>query len=39
MHLILADGFASFLGNIWFALLMGVVGFGAGVFMCKKGKV
>jgi hypothetical protein len=36
---ILADGFASFLGNIWFALLMGVVGFGAGVYLCKKNKV
>lgn len=39
MHLILADGFASFLGNIWFALLTAVVGFGAGIYLCKKGKV
>ncbi len=28
--------FSDFLGNIWFAALMGVVGFGAGVYMCKK---
>lgn len=38
MSPILAD-FASFLGNIWFALLMGVVGFGAGLYLCKNGKV
>jgi len=36
---ILADGFASFLGNIWFALLVGAVAFGAGVYLSKKGKV
>lgn len=35
---LIAD-FSDFLGNIWFAALMGLVGFGAGVFMCKKGKV
>jgi hypothetical protein len=37
--LTLAEGFASFLGNIWFGLLMGVVGFGFGVYLCKKSKV
>lgn len=37
--MILADGFASFLGNIWFALLMGMVGFGLGIWLCKKQKV
>lgn len=37
--MILTDGFASFLGNIWFALLMGVVGFGLGIWLCKKQKI
>lgn len=37
--MMLADGFSSFLGNIWFALLMCAVGFGAGVYLCKKNKV
>lgn len=31
--------FSDFLGNIWFAALLGVVGFGAGVYLCKKNKV
>jgi hypothetical protein len=31
--------FSDFLGNIFFAALCGVVGFVAGVFLCKKGKV
>jgi hypothetical protein len=38
MHL-LADGFSSFLGNIWFALLTAAIGFGAGVYLSKKGKI
>lgn len=33
--MILAD-FSDFLGNIWFALLLGLVGFGAGIYLCKK---
>jgi hypothetical protein len=28
--------FSDFLGNIWFAALLGVVGFGAGWYVCKK---
>jgi hypothetical protein len=28
--------FSDFLGNLWFAALMGVVGFGAGWYICKK---
>lgn len=38
MHL-LADGFSSFLGNIWFSLLTAAIGFGAGVYLSKKGKI
>ncbi len=30
---------ASFLGNVWFALLLGVIGVGVGVWLCKKKKV
>lgn len=32
---------ASFLGSVWFALLLGVVGFAAGWWLCVKrgGKV
>jgi hypothetical protein len=30
---------ASFLGSVWFALLLGVVGVGVGVWMCKKKKI
>jgi len=33
--MILAD-FSSFLGSLWFAVLLGLVGFGAGVYLCKK---
>ena len=36
--MILAD-FSSFLGSLWFAVLLGLVGFGAGVYLCKKNKV
>lgn len=35
---LLAEGFSSFLGNIWFALLVGAIGIGAGVYLCKKKK-
>lgn len=38
MSPILAD-FSSWLGSVFFALLMGLVGFGAGIYMCKKHKV
>ena len=31
----LAD-FSDFLGNLWFAGLLGVLGLGAGWFLCKK---
>lgn len=27
---------SDFLGNLWFALLLGAVGIGAGWFLCKK---
>lgn len=30
---------ASFLGSVWFALLLGVIGVGVGVWLCKKQKV
>ncbi len=33
--MILAD-FSSFLGSLWFAALLGVVGFVAGWVFCKK---
>ena len=33
--MILAD-FSDFLGNLWFALLLGAIGFGAGWYLCKK---
>jgi hypothetical protein len=33
--MILAD-FSDFLGNLWFAALLGVLGLGAGWFLCKK---
>jgi hypothetical protein len=33
--MILAD-FSDFLGNLWFAGLLGVLGLGAGWFLCKK---
>ena len=33
--MILAD-FSSFLGSLWFAVLLGLVGFGAGVYLCTK---
>jgi hypothetical protein len=33
--MILAD-FSSFLGSLWFAALLGVVGFVAGWVLCKK---
>ena len=28
--------FDSFLGSLWFALLLGAVGLGAGWYLCKK---
>lgn len=33
--MMLAD-FSSFLGSLWFALLLGAVGVGAGWYLCKK---
>jgi hypothetical protein len=33
--MILAD-ISDFLGNVFFALLLGVIGLGAGWFLCKK---
>ena len=33
--MILAN-FSDFLGNLWFAGLLGVIGLGAGWFLCKK---
>jgi hypothetical protein len=33
--MMLAD-FSDFLGNLWFAGLLGVLGLGAGWFLCKK---
>jgi hypothetical protein len=33
--MILAD-FGDFLGSLWFALLLGAVGFGAGWYLCMK---
>jgi hypothetical protein len=29
----------SFLGSVWFALLLGVVGLCAGVWLCKSKKI
>ena len=29
----------SFLGSVWFALLLGVIGVGVGVWLCKKQKI
>jgi type II secretory pathway component PulF len=34
---VLAD-FSSFLGSLWFALLLGVVGIGFGFWYCRKTK-
>jgi len=34
----LAD-FSSFLGSLWFAALLGVVGFVAGYWVCTKKKI
>ena len=33
--MMLAD-FSDFLGNLWFAGLLGVIGFVAGWYICKK---
>jgi hypothetical protein len=33
--MILAD-FSDFLGSLWFAGMLALVGFGAGWFLCKK---
>lgn len=37
MPLLLAD-FSSFLGSLWFALLLGCVGVGVGFWYCGKSK-
>jgi hypothetical protein len=36
--MMLAD-LSSFMGSVWFALLTGAVGFMAGAFLAKKGKI
>lgn len=30
---------ASFLGSVWFGLMLGLLGVGIGVWLCKKKKV
>ena len=30
---------ASFIGSVWFALLLGVIGVGVGVWLCKRNKI
>lgn len=30
---------ASFLGSVWFGLMLGLLGVGVGVWLCKKKKV
>lgn len=30
---------ASFLGSVWFGLMLGLLGVGIGVWLCKKRKV
>jgi hypothetical protein len=30
---------ASFLGSVWFGLMLGMLGVGVGVWLCKKRKV
>jgi hypothetical protein len=29
----------AFIGSVWFALLVGVIGFGVGVWLCKTKKL
>jgi hypothetical protein len=36
--MILAD-FSSFLGSVWFALMLCAVGVGVGVYLCKSGRI
>lgn len=31
--------FSSFLGSVWFGLMLGLLGVGVGVWLCKKRKV
>jgi hypothetical protein len=31
--------FSSFLGSVWFGLMLGLLGVGVGVWLCKRRKV
>ncbi len=31
--------FSSFLGSVWFGLMLGLLGVGVGVWLCKRKKI